>query len=337
MKHYTKLRRDVAISERMADLLDKDGFAYGVFLNMKAVCDDYGRLPAEPRKLKALACPMSNKPLSRFAKALKTMQEEGTAVIRAYEADGHAYFEILEYNNVEKTHWYNVGLPEYPQPDDWTPPQSLIEHILTASDPRIKPERYGLRDEQVPGWQPKPKKPKKSVSDGQSSYPNDTPIIGGASEHYVSDSDSDSAFVSDSDSDSESEGVSPEGGSGETTPPADPDAKALLEEVHLSGCGSALGQAAWRYWRDGRAPGGRDNWRAQLLGAFKIEQNQPDALTEAEVLAAFQKHPPQVSEFPDKWLSRVRRMERGSPKTPRRLSDDQRVLPDQDSFGEARP
>lgn len=174
------MRRDVVTSERMADLLDEDGFAYGVFMNAKAVCDDYGRLPANPRKFKALAAPMSAQPPKVFAAALTTLEKHG--VIERYAADGDEYLQIVAYNEVEDTQWYNVGRPDYPAPPGWQPPRDLVEHLLQATDKRIKPERYGLTPQQIPGWPEK-------VGEA---YPDDTPIEGEGSVH------SDSTSVSDS-------------------------------------------------------------------------------------------------------------------------------------------
>jgi len=158
MKHWTKIRRDIVRSTRMAALLETNALAYGLYLNAKAVSDDYGRIVADPRKFKALAAPMSDIPLSDVSAALDCM--ETCAVVRRYQVNGDLYLEILEYNTIEGTDWVNVGQPDYPCPEGWTPPADLVEFIVArgSTDKRIKPSRYGLTPEQVPGYHPPPAK-----------------------------------------------------------------------------------------------------------------------------------------------------------------------------------
>ena len=141
-KHWTKLRRDIVKSERMATLLERDPLAYSLYLNAKAVCDDYGRLEGTPRKFKGCVAPMVELPLADVERALLVMEQVG--VIRAYTVDGDDFIEIVGYNEVEGTNWRNVGMPDYPPPPWWEPPQELLDFIAESPDPRIKPERYGL-------------------------------------------------------------------------------------------------------------------------------------------------------------------------------------------------
>ena len=152
MKHWTKIRRDVVRSTRLAALLEHSPLGYALYMNAKAVSDDYGRLPADPRVFKGQAAPMSHLSLQRIAAALDAMEEH--QVIRRYQANDDGYLEILSYNDVEGTDWQSVGQPEYPAPEDWQPPQSLLETIRKqgTTDWRITPERYGLTEEQVPGY-----------------------------------------------------------------------------------------------------------------------------------------------------------------------------------------
>ena len=142
-KHWTKLRSDVVLSERMADLLERNPLAYGLFVNAKAVCDDYGRLPASPRKFKGLASPLTGHSLLKVEKALADM--EACGVIRIYGVNGDSYLEIIYYNEVEETEWRNVGKPEYPAPEGWQPPQSLLDFLTKYADQAgVFPARYGL-------------------------------------------------------------------------------------------------------------------------------------------------------------------------------------------------
>jgi len=147
-KHWTKIRSDVVTSTRMAALLDARGPAYGLYIQAKAVCDDYGRLPAEPRKFKALAAPMSELSVNEVADALDLMEQIG--VTRRYQVDGETYMEIAAYNEIEDTYWLNVGRPEYPAPPDWTPPATLIEFLASnLGKSGIFAERYGMTDAQA--------------------------------------------------------------------------------------------------------------------------------------------------------------------------------------------
>lgn len=149
-KHWTKIRSDVVRSTRMAALLDANPLAYALYMNAKAVCDDYGHLEAEPRKFKALACPMSDVTLKKVAAALDAMENSG--VIRRYEVAGDTYLEIISYNEIEDTYWLNVGRPDYPFPTDYQPPASLIEFLHDHRDnKKVYPERYGLTPQQVFG------------------------------------------------------------------------------------------------------------------------------------------------------------------------------------------
>lgn len=153
-KHWTKIRSDVVRSTRMASLLETNPLAYGLYMNAKAVCDDYGRLPADPKKFKALACPMSDITLKRIAAALDCMEQ--TNVIRRYEVDGDVYLEVISYNDIEQTDWACVGRSDYPTPPNWQPPASLVEFVSTrhTTDKRITPERYGLSEAMVPNYAP---------------------------------------------------------------------------------------------------------------------------------------------------------------------------------------
>jgi len=127
----------------MAALLDARGPAYGLYIQAKAVCDDYGRLPADPRKFKAKAAPMSDLSLQEVVDALAAMEQIG--VTRTYTVDGERFLEIVSYNDIEGTDWRNVGLPEYPHPPDWTPPPSLTDFLSKyAGANGIYHERYGL-------------------------------------------------------------------------------------------------------------------------------------------------------------------------------------------------
>jgi len=150
-KHWTKIRSDVVLSERMADLLDRNPLAYALFMNAKAACDDYGRLPASPRKFKGLTAPLTRYTPAKIEKAIQDMAACG--VVALYSADGDDYLEIIRYNDVEETEWRNVGKPEYPAPPDWQPPDDLLEFIASATDgtdrkSRIYPERYGISADQ---------------------------------------------------------------------------------------------------------------------------------------------------------------------------------------------
>lgn len=102
--------------------------------------------------------------------------------------------------------------------------------------------------------------------------------------------------------------------------PTYPDADTLTQQQqHMDACNNSVAAAAWAYWQDGRAPGGRDNWSGQLVAAMRIEAKQPDPLTDAEVIDAFKRTPPLPSEWPDAWLARLRVHIRGDPRKPKRL------------------
>ena len=142
MKHWTKLRRDIVGSERMQTLLETNPLAYALYINAKAVCDDYGRIEGSPRKLKGRVAPMASLSLADVEQAIRAMEECG--VVRSYQVGGDQYLEIAEYNKVEETDWRNVGRPEFPAPPWWEVPQALQELLDTSTDSRIKPSRYGL-------------------------------------------------------------------------------------------------------------------------------------------------------------------------------------------------
>ena len=179
MKHWTKIRSDVVLSERMADLLDRSPLAYALFMNAKAACDDYGRLPASPRKFKGLVAPLTSYSPAKVEKAISDMAAGG--VITLYRIEGDDYLEITGYNDIEETDWRNVGKPEYPAPEDWQPPEELIRFIATATDgsadkkSRIYPERYGLSPEQFRRWA-------EHWGIIARPSPDSRPMVGGASE-----------------------------------------------------------------------------------------------------------------------------------------------------------
>ena len=156
-KHWTKIKSDVVQSERMAALLDLNPLAYALYMNAKAVCDHFGRLPGTARKFAALACPMSRSiSIEDIEQALADMasvrSSEGEPLVRFYTVGADTYMEIVGYNEIDATEWRNVGLPEYPHPDGWVPPASLLVFIAEATDgqrdrkSRIRPERYGLTE-----------------------------------------------------------------------------------------------------------------------------------------------------------------------------------------------
>ena len=151
MKQWTKLRRDIIKSERMATLLESSPLAYALYMNAKAVCDDYGRIEASPRKFKGLVAPLSGIPIDAVAKAIEAMgnvfAEDGMPLVNLYSVDGDRYMEIVGYNDVEETDWRNVSKPSFPEPDDWTPPKSLLTFFIRYAprDSRVTLERYGLR------------------------------------------------------------------------------------------------------------------------------------------------------------------------------------------------
>jgi hypothetical protein len=141
-KHWTKIRSDIVLSERMADLMDRNPLAYALYMNAKAVCDQYGRLPASPRKFKGLAAPLTSYTPAKIGKALEDMA--ACDVVRLYEVDGDAYLEMIGYNDVDGTDWRNVGAPEYPAPPGWAAPEDLITFLIEYSHQKgVYPERYG--------------------------------------------------------------------------------------------------------------------------------------------------------------------------------------------------
>src|SRR5512133_3786483 len=124
-KHWAKIRRDVVTSDRMNHLLETHPFAYAIYMNAKATSDDYGRLPAEPRKFKAVVAPMCDRPAEDFCNAINSMAACG--VVTIFEVGGDKYLQIANYHSIESTNWALVGKPEYPHPDDWTAPPELCE------------------------------------------------------------------------------------------------------------------------------------------------------------------------------------------------------------------
>lgn len=283
----------MAVSERMADLLDSDGFAYGVFLNAKAACDDYGRIPADPRKFKALACPMSRKKEPSFDKALLAMVDAGVATL--YEVDGDRYLEISEYNNVERTHWASVGQPDYPARPDWTPPASLVEYIISAKDYRVTPMRYGLRPEQVPGWKPLSRPKKKGGSDVGVAYPYDTPVIGVSSDSSDSTSDSTSSVDVEN-------GNGNGNGNGSTEPPPQ-------QFGHQVACNNKLVAAIVAYFKDVKAPEESQEYGLTLVRALKVanagqtEETVLEAVTNGKGPKSGQEHSDNFG--PERFLQRL--------------------------------
>jgi len=92
-------------------------------------------------------------------------------------------------------------------------------------------------------------------------------------------------------------------------------------------CHNPITGAAFHFWKDGRAPGGLDNWTQQLVSAFRTEQAQSDALTEEEVVASFADRPPLPSEWPDKWIARCHNMMRDYSAEGRRKRDAAETMP----------
>jgi hypothetical protein len=134
----------------MSALLEQDPLAYALYINAKATCDDYGRIIASPRKFRSIVAPMATLTLKSVEDAINTMvsiyNDAGEPLVRMYESDGEQYMEIVGYNETEDTNWVNISKPQYPRPDDWKPPQTLIDFIMNrcGTDSRITLERYGL-------------------------------------------------------------------------------------------------------------------------------------------------------------------------------------------------
>ena len=295
-KHWTKVRSDIITSTRMAALLDTRGPAYGLYIQAKAVCDDYGRLPADPRKFKAKAAPMSDLSLQEVGDALAVMEQIG--VTRTYTVGGERFIEIVSYNDIESTDWRNVGLPEYPHPPDWTPPQSLTEFLdKYAGANGIYHERYGLTA-------PRPKREGNATEARPRrarSAPAPRPKREGNADAERLACEAVSLEV-ESETESEENGLSRAGA--RTTPPA------LAEQETEDGerptaLAREVRSAARSFYGTTDPPGGWERYEQQMAEQLAIAG---DRLTPQEVAAAFDIESPlrpRPGEWADKFLCRL--------------------------------
>ncbi len=329
----------------MAALLDLNPLAYALYMNAKAVCDQYGRLPGSPVKFASLVCPMSRKVgLPKIAKAMQDMASvratDGSLLVRLYEVGGDTYLEIVDYNKIDETDWRNVGKPEYPAPPDWQPPRDLILFIAEATDgqgdkkSRIYPERYGLTREEFARlsaeYRPTVARPS----------PDDPAMIAGASN---ADTDTESKAVTSKEearADADAPGAAPTDTAPPLGTPADderpttsgwqipPDFAAQLQNY------PAIGQYLSETFDWTRAR--RDEWHYKAAKELAGIAGQKAGATEDGFLAFLADTPPTESSRGN-WCAEayVKSLQRQQNGKPRASPQSGRVLPLRD-FGEAR-
>ena len=161
-KQWAKIFRDCSDSDRLTDLLAKNGFAEALYWRLKAKADDFGRYLGDPCRIAEGLCPRNlirgHFKLKKVEQALADM--EACGVVRFYDVDGQRYVEIVDYFSHAHEVWTSVGKPEYPAPLDWQVPEELVKWLLEHSkNPNAKnafPERFGVTKANWPVGTPYP-------------------------------------------------------------------------------------------------------------------------------------------------------------------------------------
>jgi len=146
-KQWAKIYRNVKDSDRLTALLNRNPLAEALYWRIKAHADDFGRFVADPAEVGAAVCPRNliggSLTVPKVAKALDDMAACG--LITFYEVGGKRYLEIVDYFNHAHENWSNISRPEYPAPEGWTPPETLVQFLIqNAKSRNVSPERYGV-------------------------------------------------------------------------------------------------------------------------------------------------------------------------------------------------
>lgn len=143
MASWSKLSSKCAHSVDLAELADEHPRAFILFTYMLASAGVWGRYAADPRVLKAVACPMVES-LTRPAIVEALEQLEARGMIVRYDGDeGEPCLAIANYHEYNSTHnWSRVEAPPYPHPPGWTPPAHLQAYLRKVADGECR-DRHG--------------------------------------------------------------------------------------------------------------------------------------------------------------------------------------------------
>ena len=112
-----------------------------LFWRILPQADDQGRLPGDPRQLKAIACPMRKELTEENIPVLLTELEKAKLIIR-YSNSTTEYIQIAKWWDYQSS-MRRVFPSQYPSPEGWQDQIRGIEHVEDAG-PRIA--EHGIRD-----------------------------------------------------------------------------------------------------------------------------------------------------------------------------------------------
>lgn len=111
---YRSIHSSVSESESLAALT---AGAERLFWRALAMSDNYGRLPAEPRKLRARCMPLVRCSEAQVAGWVEELERVGRA--RTYLVDGNAFLELLDFDRWQPRDFLRKrGKPEFPPPTE---------------------------------------------------------------------------------------------------------------------------------------------------------------------------------------------------------------------------
>lgn len=88
------ISKSISTSTRLSEVSE---FAQLLFTWIIPHCDDYGHLDANPKIVKAIVLPLSERTVEDVKMALEEIQEK--RLIKVYESDGRKYIEVEKWND----------------------------------------------------------------------------------------------------------------------------------------------------------------------------------------------------------------------------------------------
>lgn len=148
-RQWRKLHSKLIHSKNLNMAAYDDPLAERLWFRMIAACDDYGRLPGDPWKLKSQIAPMLPESIAQIADAVAVLEKHD--LLQLYDVDDEPYLLLNHWFEYQDLKWFAVGAPTYPHPENWQAPESLLQWIAdhNDSDTKYSPNRYGLDNKAV--------------------------------------------------------------------------------------------------------------------------------------------------------------------------------------------
>ena len=133
MPKWAKLHERISASQQIADAYAANRDAPLLFMLMLPHADVYGILPGDARILRGRVCPLLPLTPKRIQAALESLHSVGLIVLYR-DSEGKQLVWIRKWLDFQDVRWSRVGPPEYELPDDWEPPEELVQFAAKNPD-----------------------------------------------------------------------------------------------------------------------------------------------------------------------------------------------------------